>query len=527
MVEDWHNRNKMSRPRAQPRTAQPYCFSMACVALCTFFAVLNAKKSGMMTRRFAADLEQWNQAELAMLVGDAPIQQPASPSSVPTRTKAATTATRESETRRPTKDETQSQSAPLVILPRPADEAHPTSNEPPPLDRLFLKGDELTIKDMFSASWWERIDRFLDFDAENEINIVEDDSFKPILKAGHGHADVRMTRDLLDFCVEHLSKWWKDAGGETPAYARDVLFEYTQRIQSQSMHPPIIRPPQQDEYMNTTIAVIPYGVKDESSEEMMQLWGSALAATMTSLLNHGVARIVVVGYYQTDAILARTVFEQLSGTETPWQPTDDHTHNHFETKVGSSEIAFVHTDHVKSMYVSENIPKGALVGLQDALAGRSANPSPYLGDASPDRFQYVFLTESDQILHARITPDFLAEMDKGRILVPHRGQPMPHPDDLKGLQLSKSIKSLPGHKKVMALDSASDSCCDTGYHQEGYQKVCNSHWFRCDYGKLYAKFSHLDEYEFISLSQGTRVVLLAGNQHSRKCTPVKGGRGKC
>ena len=478
--------------RLPARTSQ-CCFSIACMALITLCTFMNATMSGMVTQRFAADLEFWSQeVETAMLV-------PSAPGSVPT----TTTTTRQSE-----------QS-------RQPNETHPVSNARP-LDRLFLKGYEVTNKDVFSASWWERVDRFLDFDAEHEINTVEDDSFKPILSAGNGHSDVRMTRDLLDFCVEHLSKWWKDAGGETMAYARDILFEYTQRIRS--LHPPM-RP--QDQYMNTTIAVIPYGVKDGSSEEAMVLWGNALAATMTALLNHAVARIVVVGYYKTDAILARSVFERLSGNETPWQQNGDNLQ--FETMVASSEIAFVHTDHVKSMYVSENIPKGALVGLQDALAGRSANPAAYLGasGASTNRFQYVFLTEADQILHARITPDFLAEMDQGRIIVPHRGQPMLHPDDLKGLQLSKSIKSLPGHKKVIALDAASDSCCDTGYHQEGYQKVCNSHWFRCDYGKRNASFSHLDEYEFISLSQGTRVVLLAGNQHSRKCTPVKDGRGKC
>ena len=492
---------------------------------------MNARMSGMATQRFAStDLDNWKHAELAMLAGVPPNSVPTTAAAAAVVSAAASSSALDQEV---VKDPSQHQhrhaagrqSAPQLTQP-----IRPTTTQEAPLEqpelanptkpeRLFLIGHEVTNHDAFSASWWQRIDRFLELDAEHEINTVEDDSFKPILKAGRGHDDIRMTRDLLDFCVEHLSKWWKDSGGEAVVYARDVLSNYTTRIRSQS------RP--QDEYMNTTIAVIPYGVKDSSSEATKLLWVNALAATMTALLDHGVARIVVVGYYKTDELLARQVFQILSRNEAAaWQQSDDNTQ--FETMVGASEVAFVHTDNVKSLYVSENIPKGALVGLQDALAGRSESPASYLGASNTsDRFQYVFLTEADQILNARITPEFFTAMEDGKIIVPHRAQPMPHPDDLHGLRLSTGMKSLPGHKKVVSLDATSDSCCDTGYHQQGYQKVCKSHWFRCDYSNVNAAFRHLDEYDFISLSQGTRVVILAGNQHSRKCSPVKNGRGKC
>ena len=100
------------------------------------------------------------------------------------------------------------------------------------------------------------------------------------------------------------------------------------------------------------------------------------------------------------------------------------------------------------------------------------------------------------------------------------------PDDLRGLNLTQAMRSLPGHKKVISLDAA-DACCDTGYHQANYGKVCRSHWFRCGYSEKNASFHHLDEYDFISLTAGTGIVTLAGNQHSRKCEPVKNGRGQC
>jgi len=386
--------------------------------------------------------------------------------------------------------------------------------------RTFLKGRAMTNKDMFAASWWQSTERFLDFkNAANELKIVEDDSFKPILKAGKGHSDVRMSRDLLDFNVEHISKWWKDGGDNTIAIAQAKFSNYTSRIRSQ---------PPQDDYMKDTLAVIPYGVTDNNSRSTKLLWASALAATMTALLKHQIGRIVVVGHFVTDETLSRQVFTELTEKEVP--PADQTNSRYFETMIGDTEIAFVHTDNVNSTFVQKNVPKGALVDLQDALAGRSDNPVPYLGrTANTTRFKYIFLTEADQILNARITPEFLEELDALKIIVPHRIQPMLHPKDLNGVELPRTIRSLPGHKTVIELDEATSSCCDANYHQEGYNKVCATHWFRCGYGsnKGFESFHPLDEYDFISMVDGVGIVALAGNQHSRRCVPMKNGRGKC
>lgn len=395
-----------------------------------------------------------------------------------------------------------------------------TDQEKQQESRMFLKGRAMTNKDVFAASWWQCTERFLDFkDAASELKTVEDDSFKPILKAGNGHADVRMSRDLLDFNVEHISKWWKDAGDNSVAYAQAKFNNYTSRIRSR---------PTRDDYMKDTLAVIPYGVTDNKSPSTKQLWASALAATITSLLNHQIGRIVVVGHFETDETLSRQVFAELATKDVA--PAGNTETRYFETMIGVTEVAFVHTENVNSTFISKNIPKGALVDLQDALAGRSDNPVPYLGrTANATRFKYIFLTEADQILNARITPEFLDELDARKIIVPHRIQPMLHPNDLNGVQLPKAIRSLPGHKAVIELDEATSSCCDANYHQKDYNKVCATHWFRCGYGsnKGRESFNHLDEYDFISISDGVGIVALAGNQHSRRCVPVKNGRGKC
>lgn len=66
----------------------------------------------------------------------------------------------------------------------------------------FLPGDQLSINDMFSATWLQPVENFLKMNVAN-IKTVEDgcfQAFRPDLGA------VRMTLDWLDFSVEHMSK---------------------------------------------------------------------------------------------------------------------------------------------------------------------------------------------------------------------------------------------------------------------------------------------------------------------------------
>jgi len=382
-----------------------------------------------------------------------------------------------------------------------------------PKSRTFLKGrKEVPGNDIFSASWWQRTDRFLQVNVTRTFHLVEDNAFVPILKAGRGGRDIRMARDLLDFSVEHLSKWWKDAGVATEPYVQEKCENYTKRVRAL---------PPQDDFMKDTLAIIPYGVTHTK-----KLWAATLSATISSILTHQPARIVVVGHYKTDEVLARQVFGQLSGKTVP--KAENTTLRYFETTIGATQVAFVHTSNVRTSHVRRNVPKGALADLSDALAGRSDNSIPYLGrNQTADRFKHIFMTEADQILIARLIPEYLKELEDGSVLVPHRIQPMLHSQDLDGLELDSGVKSTPSHKNVTELSASNDACCDTGYHQEGYRKVCKTLWFRCGYGGENSTFRHLNEYDFISLPDGIGLVALAGNQHSRKCIPMKNGRGQC
>lgn len=60
-------------------------------------------------------------------------------------------------------------------------------------------------QDSFAASWWQTVDRFLDCDLDL-IENVEGDVFVVINQAGNGEDDVVMTKDFLDFSVEHVSE---------------------------------------------------------------------------------------------------------------------------------------------------------------------------------------------------------------------------------------------------------------------------------------------------------------------------------
>lgn len=163
--------------------------------------------------------------------------------------------------------------------------------------------------------------------------------------------------------------------------------------------------------MNTTLAIIPYGVSDKTGDLSKRMWKTSLAATIVSLLKQGVPRVVVVGHYETDAELTAQVFSELSMDNVQASPQ-------FETILETGqELAYVHRDDVASEFVKINVPKGALHGLRDALKGE-ADPTPYLGRSAAnakDRFQYVYMTEADQILNARLSTGFLDELNAGRI----------------------------------------------------------------------------------------------------------------
>jgi len=446
--------------------------------------------------------------------------------------------------------------------------------------------------DFFSAAWWQNKERFLELDIDKYIFTVEDDGTKPVTKVGKGKADLRMPEDYLDFSVEHLSKWWKldrsksntmyYAIGKLQIYIQSTLrkFHHNQQYQQQQQQSSSSSPPSaqrqsssEQQRMKSTLAIIPVGVNAEESTPISnQMWTISLAATISSLLKHGIGRVVVVGYYNYDPILTRKAFKYIlrhhpeyqkyvygvkndnkgntstsSSTTTIINATNysipelnkTSIHQPFSVKYGQSELAYCNTDDVKTKFVTTNIPKGALKGLQIALKGTNMSSSDitaWLGGNGNhhEKYKYIFLTEADQILNTRLDSKsgfaFMEELDSGHILVPHRLQPIPHSLDLDGIASEpnphESKTVVTGLSEIEEfvhdLDSDNDSCCDTNQRMSSKEKygITNFWWMHGFQRGSDKSFEYLKEYEFMRLVHGTGIVHLAATPHSRKCHPV-------
>jgi hypothetical protein len=376
---------------------------------------------------------------------------------------------------------------------------------------LTYKDINLDESDHFAGSWWQSKERFMPTDLSN-VGIVEDNVWHSIYETGRGDKDILQALDWLDFSVEHLSKWWK----ETQDY--DYAIEKLTAFSTQPR-------PRRNTWMNTTLAIIPYGVKDSTSKKLQKLWMSALTATVTSLMQFGVARVVVVGYYKMDEKLASRAFSMLSRQMV--EPSEK-----FSVYVNNSdtELSYVHSDDVVTKFIKQNIPKAALVGLQEAMTGKADDETTvaYVGPRGVDFFQYIFMTESDQILNARLSRDFLDKMDLGYMMIPHRLQPFPHHLDVQHMAGKRQKLNLPSATTAYDLNSDTDACCDINRHLDYNRRPCGDFWWKCGLrGGAGANFSHLKPYDFIRLEKGTGIVSLAAKEHSRPCRPVVNGRGSC
>lgn len=240
-----------------------------------------------------------------------------------------------------------------------------------------------------------------------------------------------------------------------------------------------------------------------------------------------------------------------------------------------TSLAYVRAhSNVTTQYIRQNIPKAALHDLHLALGGRSELPRAarnepddflrrlrrqYLGVDDDDalaeaKIKHVYMTESDQILHARPTPEFLRHLEAGKIVIPHRIQPIPHNLDLHGIGPTKVLPAgqFPP-QNVVELDYDGSSCCDTGRHlfvgrTDPRKPACGDVWWRCGFGSLpqiwqrrrrngrdddpdaadaaiREAFGHLRDYDFMRLGAGTNIVALAASEWSRRCKPVPDRRG--
>jgi len=384
---------------------------------------------------------------------------------------------------------------------------------------------------------------------------------------------LRMTVDWLDFSVEHLSKWFKllNVIGE----GEDQVFQtlWTKLDQYVSNHNPPshisktqIQQPEQPLFQ-PTIAVIAFQAYDagkQSAEKAHKLTLIALAATMESLRRAGFGRVVVVGLEASDAIVVQDTFRYLQ--RKVQTKTDNTNHpNNFDAPiglqsipggvvdmVGHMEVAFVQgsKEIAKAQWVSKNVPKATVIGLRHAFqmadkapALRLQNETDYIHTwlgtrREPSYWKYVYLTEPDTILQMRHSskPQIQQIIDAGKVMTPHRWQPIPHERDAQGSTMPHAY--LPSDfAPIVDLQVHNDNavpydvCCDAWKGHDTKPGLpplfpdCGNFWYLCDFGQdKYQKpeaHQRLKPYGLIRMDGGTGIVTLAASESGRPCTPQK------
>lgn len=372
---------------------------------------------------------------------------------------------------------------------------------------------QVEAKDAFSATWWQSTKTFLSVNIDLIGSSPEGASFEVFHQK---YSQVRLTRDWLDLSVEHMSKWWKvllytvvRGSGKERDRILEIFKEYIQRRKPY----PLLRVPQAT---LVVIAYLPSGAKEERG-----VLEHSLAATLASLLEVGMGRIVVTGRFKEEKSLVQQSFDMLP---------------EYKSRLTFCVTANSTTNDPITPY---NVPKGALLRLREVLLGKATEPELkcWLGDDAKkhDRWKYLFLGEPDLLLHTRPSSiqAFGHAMDAGLVLAPHRLQPIPHESDFRGVAPKTHVLPSVGQfAQVQELDSSTWSCCDDDSNLKPGAVLyddCGKFWWQCGFHD--AKFgsqveiqeSHkrLLPYTLLRLTDGTRMPF-AGAESGRRCFPQQG-----
>jgi hypothetical protein len=420
----------------------------------------------------------------------------------------------------------------------------------------FIPAQELRQRDFFSDSWLINKQRLLEIDP-SRIQIVEDAAFAAVgSRADRPYPYSKQTYDWLDFCVEHLSKWWgglQILSGGDPGNVFNHTIGMMETFMTQKVRPPALSSSATATTpLHPTIGMIafaPYQARstkhDPTGAKSRRLTAYSLAATMASLYQVGFGRVIVVGIHEHDIFFiqdAVDILKSIYNTPHPRNETTntrkDKTDENTMTKLGLSqmEINFVHVtdpDWISTGSVATNIPRAAVMGMRLALSQKlnKTETAKWLGSRQkPSYWKYIYLTEPDTILHIRpeLLPSFQSALDRGLSLFPHRLHPLPHETDLPQNHTLNPGVYLPnvGHFSNITIldtseqaqqhhyaDGSSDiavSCCDDGKvwpGEDGWDKkkecgpwwTCGFHRIDLDHGEVYNETELLQKHKALQL----------------------------
>jgi hypothetical protein len=320
--------------------------------------------------------------------------------------------------------------------------------------------------DPYSGMWWQNVGNFMKFPKQVDNTWLEVASF-----AAFEGKEIVMALDWFDFAVEHLSMYQRhfevEQGKNKVAYniLRRQMRGFIQRTQQFSI--------EENMAPRSTIAILPYTDIAEPGEKSRELRIDALAATLASLWQFGVGRVVVVGGQQADESACYTAFERLLALQ-PKVPL-------------SMELAYV----AGPPNIEGVVPLQAIFGLQMAFQGHPNmthhDIENWLGAkhaSNATRWKYVYFSEPDLVLNSRASaiPELTLALSRGKLVAAHRLQPIPHALDFPGFgdQFHKTVPALGNFTHVYDMFSDKSACCDAGNGRPGNaikQKDCSSFWW--------------------------------------------------
>eukprot|EP00571_Detonula_confervacea_P000278 CAMPEP_0172330532 /NCGR_PEP_ID=MMETSP1058-20130122/61450_1 /TAXON_ID=83371 /ORGANISM="Detonula confervacea, Strain CCMP 353" /LENGTH=409 /DNA_ID=CAMNT_0013047747 /DNA_START=163 /DNA_END=1393 /DNA_ORIENTATION=+ len=407
--------------------------------------------------------------------------------------------------------------------------------------------------------WWQSFDSML-LTNYSQVSNLEGISFSSFKNANQ----VLSTVDWLDLAVEHLSKYAKhfatwgndgEIGLSIQNRVAEIFEQYIESVALESCHSASSSTAKQSA-VQSTIAILPLRVSSTEDTYASRIIRLQTAATIASLWNGGFQRAVVVGVSERERIAAENAFRLLK--------------THLATRPMELEYAQINELTKKDLKNVPGVPRAALVRFQKIVRQHRAmkknktktnnGTSSWLG-ADPSRWQHIYYTEPDLLLHIRpeAVPSLSNELNRGNLINAHRLNLLPHiqqfSDIYENANTSIATKMegqlLPNMANFAAIHQldhvAGDACCDQGKFfpsnvdnpnkRVSPRKItkCRTNWVYCGFSKTgpsYGNWSSILEkhkllvtHPFLSLERGTGLPLAYSGQ--RVCVPKRGPAATC
>jgi hypothetical protein len=414
---------------------------------------------------------------------------------------------------------------------------YPTDDDP------LRRPVELDHRDAYSGSWWQSTSTFIG----NRL-FASDALLGPSQESASFDAfvgrNVSATRDWLDLAVEHMSKWWQMALGQTEEELERSIVGRISNIFQRYVHSPDRRDffhalpkvssssswkmkkkenaPTQYLVTKSTIAVIAFtpscrncvfddGRDSNDLTREVSMW--SLAATLVSLIQTGIGRIVVSSHLREDEDLVRQTFAIVANATSDWDNDDNRPWTTLEFCV--TPDAVIRSEVVEEGGWDTNVPVAMLRQLHRILVHRTDDDVAecWLGKGGRKQWGHVYFSEADLILVTKphALPGLGRALRGGRLLAPHRLQPLPHASDFGGIDKILHdnvhvIPNIPPFEEIIEVDSFGrtvlrddpfssrenavvfDSCCDRGrYKPNLVHEDCGNFWWTCGFGKLHGR----------------------------------------